>query len=234
MLRLMQCHFAVTGHHSWVPAQYDVGVGMNGSTKFLVTLAVAVMTLLFSGCSAPEQSPPTIEVTETVVVTQPGTVGTPDSKSSTEANVLSTTTPPTVEPSFAPLTPVDADGFLGLTPGNYYFSSPSGNLYCGIFGDGTQLLGGCQSQTVVRNLPECDDPMRLSGPMISLIRGGGVDAGCTSEGVYVDEVANVLEYGQRLTIGTTTCGSFKAGVRCKNSKTGAEFMASRNSFSEVK
>lgn len=207
------------------------GQDMNKATKVLGAMVLVLMVFLFSGCASPEQPLPQVTVPESIVVTQSAVASDPSNASAAVPTTPSSVAKSSVKPSAVALNSVDADKFIGITPGNYYFSSPSGNLYCGIFGDGSQILGGCQSQTIVKNLPECDDPMRLSGPMISLVEGGGIEAGCTSEGVFVDEVANVLEYGQQLTIGTTTCSSHKTGVSCKSSKTGAEFLASKNSFS---
>ena len=202
--------------------------------KYYVPLLTAQLAILLSGCSTATQNAPQITVTETVVVTRAADSATADRPEPSEKNVPVATALSSAEPSSLPLTLVDAERFRGVTPGNYYFSSPSGNFYCGIFGDDTPTLGGCQSQTIVKNLPECNDPMRLSGPMISLVESGGVEAGCTSEGVYVDMENNVLEYGQQIKVGTTTCSSLKTGVTCKSTKTGAAFVASKNSFSEIK
>lgn len=202
--------------------------------KIYVSLVAAQMIILLSGCSAPDQNEPQITVTETVVVTQSADSVATERPATNERNTPVATEISSAEPSNVPFTLVDPEKFQGVTPGNYYFSSPSGNLYCAIFGDETPYLAGCQSQTIVKNLPECNDPMRLSGPMVSLVESGGVEANCTSEGVYVDAENNVLEYRQQLTVGTTTCSSLKTGVTCKSAKTGAEFLASKNSFAEIK
>lgn len=209
-------------------------IAMAKLNKIYVSLVAAQVAILLTGCSAPEQNAPQITVTETVVMTQTADSVVPEQPVPKEKDTPVATATYGAEPTSVPLTLADPDNFRGVTPRNYYFSSPSGNLYCGIFGDETPYLAGCQAQTIVKNLPECNDPMRLSGPMISLIENGGVEANCTSEGVYVDARNKVLEYGQQLTVGTTTCSSLKTGVKCKSENTGGEFLASKNSFTEIR
>ncbi|MCW4465857.1 hypothetical protein OK351_10105 [Glutamicibacter sp. MNS18] len=137
-----------------------------------------------------------------------------------------------MQPTRSPWVSVDPTPFLSDS-GNHYFTSPSGNLYCGILHDGTQLLAGCQALSIVGNLPECDDPMVLSGPMISLVDDGTVGAGCTSEGVYVGEAGKVLGYGERITVGAIRCSSLEDGVTCEDLEKGAKFLASRAAFTQI-
>lgn len=139
---------------------------------------------------------------------------------------------PQCNPPIPRLVSVDPAAFL-TNSGNHHFISPSGNLYCGIMHDRTQLLAGCQAQSIVGNLPQCDDPMVLSGPMIALVDDGTVGAGCTSEGVFVGAEGKVLGYGQRITVGAIRCSSLENGITCEDLDTGAAFIASRAIFAQI-
>lgn len=112
---------------------------MTRRNKFYVPLLAVHLTILLSECSPAAQNAPQITVTKTVVVTQAADSATADRSEPSEKNAPLATTPSGAEPSSLPLTLVDAEKSRGVTSGNYYFSSPNGNLYRGIFGDDTPI-----------------------------------------------------------------------------------------------
>lgn len=197
-------------------------------TRSFAVLTGAVLVLAATGCAADNTAPAQVTVTETVRETISPTEST-DSRVDVSQRDRPQEQTQITRP---PVTEVDPEAFLSDW-GSYYFTSPSGNLYCGILRDGTQLLAGCQAQSIVQNLPECDDPMVLRGPMISLIEDGSVATGCTNEGVYVGDEAVVLNYGEQLTVADVSCTSREKGVTCEDLKTGVRFVASRASFEQI-
>ena len=164
-------------------------------------------------------------------------------------------------PSPGPFSAVNAEDYrsesgFGDYFAGYYFASPSGNLLCGILNDyprsqnNNANVVGCQAQSVVANLPRCDDP-RGNGPFISLTTEGVVEAKCWNQGLYVlpnpkitptpgayGEVnasvfTRVLQYGQEIHVGTFSCQSQEKGITCREASTGHAFLASREEFAQI-
>ena len=205
---------------------------MSKTVKLTIGLLTASASLVATGCSYLEPAVPQATVTQTVTATPEASNSHSITSSPSYAGIQSASAPAS-ETSVASPTEVNAAKFQGTWPGTHYFSSPSGNLLCGILQEDAGYRAGCQAQSLVRNLPECDDPMVTWGPEIALLSDGTVGAGCTSEGIFVDSDTNTLEYGQQLTVGTISCASWETGVTCHDSATGAAFRASKNNFVSV-
>lgn len=200
----------------------------------LLHLALIPLLLLVQGCAAPTPSQPSVTVTVTAPAdpleqVAPGGQANPATETAQWSSAPSSTD--AASPSPLPLPPrtVNAMDFRGEDQPGHFFTSPSGNLLCGIFDEGP-FVAGCQSQSLVDNLPSCNDPMVTWGPIISLMRSGGTDVGCTHDGVYSSSNAPVLHYGQELTVGDISCTSRETGISCRSGSSGDSFNASRKSF----
>lgn len=209
-----------------------------GSRHFQILLRLMFATtvgLSLSGCGAGGTSNPastrTVTVTEaaaTAKVVETTRESTPPgpTEDPTMSEPVGTSTASGREEPFFKVAPVDfrgPDGYDG-----YFFISPSGNLSCGVW-DWDPALAGCQSWSLVENLPECDDPLGASSPAIEFFEGQPADAYCSAEGMFWAE-APVLEYGQQLRVAGVTCTSRATGVTCLDENTGSGFTAARAGF----
>ncbi|GAA2056139.1 hypothetical protein [Williamsia deligens] len=122
---------------------------------------------------------------------------------------------------------VSADEFRydpsGNVPG-HYFRSPSGNVECGVDDDEKSRTVSCGAKVTVRNTiggycRNTEDSEYIN----YLFKAGGIQNACgrrnfvagyfsTSSGELI--LANVLQYGQVVTIDGTTCASTTAGITC--------------------
>lgn len=110
----------------------------------------------------------------------------------------------------------------------YYFTSPSGNLYCGYHPEQAVLGVGCQAAVLVANMPECNDPDSLApGVTIPLGDDEPVKAHCFNQGVYVGEERKVLPYGSALEVDGFRCESTTQHMACRHVASGRGFTIAR-------
>lgn len=208
------------------------------SRRFQILLGIifaATVGLSLYGCGAGGTPNPastrTVTVTEaasTAIVAATTRESTPPgpTEESTISEPVGTSTASGRNEHFFEVDPVDfrgPDGYDG-----YFFISPSGNLSCGVW-DWEPALAGCQSWSLVENLPECDDPLGGSSPAIVFFQGQPADAYCSTQGMFWAD-APVLEYGQQLSVAGVTCTSRATGVTCVDENTGSGFTAARAGF----
>jgi hypothetical protein len=121
--------------------------------------------------------------------------------------------------------PAHADDYI-------MFQSPSGNIRCHL--DQQHALAMCQIRDFTYPAPpasscptgaEPGNDFRLDqgGPASLPCRYAALDSGYT--GAWP-----TLDYGQTRSLGTLTCVSEQAGMRCTDSSTGHFFLVSRNSY----
>jgi hypothetical protein len=157
--------------------------------------------------------------------------------SASQATLKPTSSPtkavPTDPPSAATVTDVDPRRYRDPNRDDgYFFVSPSKNLACGFVDDGEGILTGCQAWVRVANLPACDDPEGASSPAIDFRKGSRASGYCLNEGVFSADT-EVLQYGQRITVGGVACISLRTGVTCTDKVSGRGFRAARAGFVPV-
>lgn len=204
----------------------------------VVPVPIAVI-LLLSACSTtqPESPSPQTTITLTATAAQPSDVGT-GTESSTPASAPDFTASSQAskadgeEKDEELLTSVEPEDFRGTDgyDGGFFFLSPSRNLSCGIWLE--VGLTGCQSWSLVENLPECDDPMGGSSPAIEFFRDRPADSYCSREGMFWAE-ARVLQYGERLSVDGVTCMARNTGVTCVEDASGFGFSAAKAGFHPI-
>ncbi|WAH95434.1 hypothetical protein [Arthrobacter sp. MMS18-M83] len=204
-----------------------VAAGLAAATVAACLLAaLSLVTGPFNMAAAPTVTGATVTV-PTPVTAAPAPVPNPSPTSVSAEPSPSAGTGPSPRPA-STVNPEDYRTNFGT---GYYFTSPSGNLLCGIRPDFLNAVG-CEANSVVANLPRCDDP-RGNAPMISLTSAGAVDATCTNQGVFVVPGAKVLQYGQEIHVGTFSCQSQESGITCREAHTGNAFLASRQEFARI-
>lgn len=201
-----------------------------GRLRALSSSLVTAMALV--GCSATPDSPSTPVAVPTVTVTVETTVTAQPTEGSTlepTAGDDDPSTPAEEEPR-----EVDSDRFRSeWSDDRYAFVSPSGNLECAIFGSEDGPIAGCQGWILVDNLPECDDPMVTSSPAIDFHRGKAAEAYCISDGAFVFDDRQVLQYGEQLRVHGVSCASRPSGIECLDDSSGRGFVAARAGFLPV-
>lgn len=100
--------------------------------------------------------------------------------------------------------------------GGYYFTSPTGNLMCGIVESAPSIVVGCQSKVLVANMPHCNDPDSLAaGVWIPLDDSDPVVADCVNQGFWVGLGAKPLPYGSALDVIGFRCESAPTHMECR-------------------
>lgn len=163
-------------------------------------MAVTALLLAVAGCSRSTDADPSV-----------GLAQAPEPSASSGT--------PTVVP--APLDrTVDAEHFrIGE---QYFLTSPTRFLRCGVVTvDGT-LTAGCLSTRMVENLPHCAAD-RL--PLVLFTGTGRATTRCTTSRAFVQDDAAALPYGSRVQIGRWTFTSGPDGMRISDGQ--ATVIASR-------
>ena len=161
---------------------------------------------------------PVETTTESSVVAEPPTQG------EVEAPQESAVAPPTRTPEeAADLVPGGGGATLQPSldqPGNvdpatfrtgsdkYNFTSPTGNISCGIWDtDGPEGRVGCQAEDG-RNPFEGPQCSNAENDKVAVrVTAAGSESMCTTQGIYVDANAPVLEFGQVLSVEGVVCQS---------------------------
>ncbi len=161
---------------------------------------------------------PVETTTESSVVAEPPTQG------EVESPQESAVAPPTRTPEeAADLVPGGGGATLQPSldqPGNvdpatfrtgsdkYNFTSPTGNIHCGIWdADGPEGRVGCQAVDGRNPFegPQCS--MAENDKVAVRVTAAGSESMCTTQGIYVDANAPVLEFGQVLSVEGVVCQS---------------------------
>ncbi|OZD77486.1 hypothetical protein CH273_18505 [Rhodococcus sp. 05-339-2] len=90
----------------------------------------------------------------------------------------------------------------------YNFTSPTGNIHCGIWdADGPEGRVGCQAVDGRNPFegPQCS--MAENDKVAVRVTAAGSESMCTTQGIYVDANAPVLEFGQVLSVEGVVCQS---------------------------
>ncbi|MFG1930321.1 hypothetical protein ACGFK1_06645 [Mycobacterium sp. NPDC048908] len=124
----------------------------------------------------------------------------------------------------------------GDVPVDYQFITPSGNIICDIYPEGSGANCEVREHTWVA-------PQSTSGPYgracdftfggleFYVSHGEPGTLGCY-EGVtaFKRPSPQTLDYGQTSSLGSITCGSEPSGVKCTDTATGHFFRVSRDSY----
>jgi hypothetical protein len=130
----------------------------------------------------------------------------------------------------------NACGGGGDVPKGYDFVSPSGNIACSIYGDGSGA--NCEIQDHTWAAPASTDgpfgrpcDFNFGGLEIYVSHGKPAVLGCY-EGVskFNRPAEQSLDYGQKYSRGAITCESEPSGVKCTDTVTGHFFRISRESY----
>lgn len=92
--------------------------------------------------------------------------------------------------------------------GRYNFISPTGNISCGIWDtDGAEGRVGCQAEDG-RNPFEGPQCSNAENDKVAVrVTAAGSESMCTTQGIYVDANAPVLEFGRVLSVEGVVCRS---------------------------
>lgn len=131
-----------------------------------------------------------------------------------------------------------ACGGGGEIPKDYDFVTPSGNIICSIYSDGTGAK--CEVREHTWAMPASTDgpygrpcDFSFGGLEFYVSQDKPGDLGCY-EGVsmfdYPEESIEALGYGQTQSIGKMACLSEETGVRCTDTVTGHFFRVSRETY----
>lgn len=181
----------------------------------------AVVCGVATGCGRQQTpAPATVTVTSAPVATEsdaPGESGAPSPSAPTGLEQEQVTTVPA--------------GRFETAPGEYYFRTPSGNIFCGIRtapDTPPVMVAGCQARVSVPPAvgPACTNANN-DAHLVSFV-DGRAEHRCTNQGIFVG-VGDppVLRYGQALAVGGYRCTSRVDGVTCVTDDDSAGFMLSR-------
>jgi hypothetical protein len=130
----------------------------------------------------------------------------------------------------------NACGGGGDVPADYDFVSPSGNIACSVFGDGSGA--NCEVKEHIWVAPAstsgpagraCD--FDFGGLQIYVSQGKPANLGCyEGAGKFSSPGGQILDYGQEDSRGAITCESQPSGVTCTDAATGHFFRISRESY----
>lgn len=131
----------------------------------------------------------------------------------------------------------NACGGGGEITQNHDFSTPSGNIACNIYADGSGVSCEVREHTWV--MPASTDgpygrPCDFSFGGLEFYVSNGMPGklGCY-EGVSTFDGPNIgktLDYGQTISYGTIACDSEASGVTCTDTSTGHFFRVSRENY----
>lgn len=148
----------------------------------------------------------------------------------TRTKTVTRLVPPPTAPRYPPqpvdaVTPVDPGPYMDSYP-NAYFVSPSQNIGCYIFNDGTNSA----QCTIARYYWDEPGPDCPNGAVVQ-VDGTGTPSfvSCAAYPPYPDN-SRILPYRYSLTNGQFSCTSAEAGISCTNRGTGTGFTLSREAF----
>ncbi|MCP9274120.1 DUF6636 domain-containing protein [Mycolicibacterium arenosum] len=182
--------------------------------------ALAALTVV--GCSAPDTEPvatTTVTVTPTVAPTQNAPTATAPAPNTT----ITVAPPATVTvPPPAPPKPV-VNEIAGP------FQSPSGNIRCSMYtstdGLATAICAVADHDWLAPKPENCGANW---GSRIDLEAGSAARFGCY--GQEMPPATHTLEYGQIQVLGSISCSSESAGIRCTDNDSGHYFSVSREKY----
>ncbi|WP_188486030.1 hypothetical protein [Williamsia phyllosphaerae] len=134
---------------------------------------------------------------------------------------------------------VNANDFYGPGAGvnAKFFQSPSGNVRCGIDFDDPQIPSGCQASTSVRSNTGVTCLNRGNSVYSTQLISGAAVSKCVNQPFFVGGSGNpgqdtvggrVLQYGQIISVGGTTCESAAVGISCWANSVGFTLARDRN------
>ncbi|OZD62371.1 hypothetical protein CH263_16430 [Rhodococcus sp. 06-1059B-a] len=100
--------------------------------------------------------------------------------------------------------------------GRYNFTTPSGNIQCGIWAGGSPAgQVGCQAKTSVAPFEGRTCTNAENDKYAVRVNDGGTQHICTTQGIYTADEPRVLEYGQVLSAVGVVCESDEMfGITC--------------------
>jgi hypothetical protein len=131
----------------------------------------------------------------------------------------------------------NACGGHGDVPVDSDFVSPSGNIACSIYSDGTGV--NCELRDHTWVVPaSVDGPygracdFSFGGLEFYVSKGKPANLGCYEGVSKFNEPGfdKTLDYGQTISSGKITCGSAPSGVTCTDTETGHFFRVARESY----
>lgn len=225
---------------------------LSTSTRAAVAAVIVTGAALLGACSAPQEATPATAVPAappvSTVAPPVSTVATPTGSSVAAAPVTSVATPAGTDPDSAEPAPQATEQQPDVTPRpgsqevsvdpelfrdsggageGYYFRSPSGNVSCGLFPDGTSVgYLGCQAVTSVA--PD-EGEVCSNGPTSKYAvreEGAGPIHYCTNQGYFTgSENIRTLQYGEIINTGQSYCVSREDGIACARVGTNAFFLS---------
>ncbi|GGF95132.1 hypothetical protein GCM10007304_06190 [Rhodococcoides trifolii] len=165
-----------------------------------------------STVSSVETTVPRIDLPDTPVPDTP----VPDSSVEEAERTAPTAPSGNVHPSRPGSEEVAVDPASYLRGNGYYVVSPSGNVFCGLFPDGSSAgFVGCQAGSSVAPTdgPQCGNAGN-STYAVRVEQAGAVHF-CTNQGIYAAGADTpVLNYGEIITVGPVYCVSREEGMSC--------------------
>lgn len=198
-----------------------------GIARKSVVLVATVCGLALGGCASGDSdtsATPDTTATPSGTTTPSSVVAEPPTQLEAESPQESVVVPPMRTPEeAADLVPGGGGAIVqpsGDEPGNvdpvmfrtgsdkYNFISPTGNISCGIWdADGPEGRVGCQAADG-RNPFEGPQCSNAENDKVAVrVTAAGSESMCTTQGIYVDANAPVLEFGQVLSVEGVVCRS---------------------------
>ncbi len=212
----------------------------------VISCVSAVVVMAACAGDEPAASP----TASTVTVTRSDSPTAPDDGAENEADAGASDGPdaPTADAPATDAAPimrfardanVDAGDFYGPGAGvnATFFQSPSGNVRCGIDFDDPQIPSGCQALTSVRSSSGVTCANRGNSVYSTQLISGAAVSKCVNQPFFVGGSGGsgqatgggrVLQYGQIISVGGTTCESSAVGISCWASSVGFTLARDRN------
>jgi hypothetical protein len=118
---------------------------------------------------------------------------------------------------------------MTATPGIEEFSTPSGNISCGILGTGTEVMCSVKDYSYPTPPRPADCHLNYAPGWVSLSSSGVTRSLCLG-GPPFPPVSRTLAYGSTLSDGPMTCRSEAAFLACADTGTGHGFAVSRTTL----
>lgn len=216
---------------------------LSTSTRAAVAAAMIAGAAVLGACSAPDETTsatavpapvPTSVASVTVPTEAPSDAASdqPGTEAQSPSTVSSAQSGGSADPLARPGSQevsVDPELFRdsGGAGEGYYFRTPSGNVSCGLFPNGTSLgFLGCQAVTSVA--PD-EGEVCSNGPTskyVVRVESAGPIHSCTNQGYFTgSENIRTLQYGEVIDTGQSYCVSREDGVACARVGSNAFFLS---------
>ncbi len=118
---------------------------------------------------------------------------------------------------------------LETTPGTLQFTTPSGNIHCGILGPDPEVVCDVERYSYATPPRPASCELNYAPGYISLLSSGVKQSLCLG-GPPINSVSHTLSYGTTLVQGRLACRSEAAFLACADTGTAHGFVVSRTSL----